>query len=118
MRIASLRTILGCLLSFSILGALLHWAVPTRVNPLAFNLLAGGFLFGTVFMATDPVTGPVTGAAKWVYGIIIGSVTILIRSFSGYVEGVMFAILLGNICAPLLDEIVIRIKIRGYAHES
>ena len=117
-RIASIRTILGCLLSFSLLGALLHWAAPARVNPLAFNLLAGGFLFGAVFMATDPVTGPVTGSAKWSYGIIIGSVTLLIRSFSGYVEGVMFAILLGNILAPLLDEIVIRNKIRSYAREN
>ena len=118
MRIVSLRTILGCILSFVVLGAILHWVAPASVHPLSFNLLAGGFLFGVVFMATDPVTGPVTGMAKWFYGIIIGSVTILIRSFSGYVEGVMFAILLGNICAPLLDEIVIRIKIRRYAHES
>lgn len=118
MRVASLRTILGCLLSFSVLGAIMHWVAPARVNPLPFNLLSGGFLFGAVFMATDPVTGPVTGAAKWVYGAIIGGVTILIRSFSGYVEGVMFAILLGNICAPLLDEMVIRIHVRRYARES
>jgi Na(+)-translocating NADH:ubiquinone oxidoreductase B subunit len=117
-RVASLRTTLGCLLSFSILGALLHWAVPARVSPLPFNLLSGGFLFGAFFMATDPVTGPVTGTARWIYGAIIGSVTILIRSFSGYVEGAMFAILLGNIFAPLLDEIVIRFKIRSYAREN
>lgn len=118
LRIASLRTILGCVLSFSLLGAILHWTTPDRVNPLSFNLLAGGFLFGAVFMATDPVTGPLTNTAKWFHGIIIGSVTLLIRSFSGYVEGAMFAILLGNICAPLLDAIVIRNNARRCARES
>ncbi len=117
MRVASLRTILGSVLSFLLLGTILHWIAPTRVNPPSFNLLSGGFLFGAVFMATDPVTGPVTGAARWFYGVIIGGATLLIRSFSGYVEGVMFAILLGNICAPLLDEIVIRIHVRRYARE-
>ncbi|OGV74698.1 MAG: hypothetical protein A2340_04650 [Lentisphaerae bacterium RIFOXYB12_FULL_60_10] len=118
MRVASLKTMLGSVLSFSILGGLLHGVVPALVPPLSFNLLAGGFLFGVVFMATDPVTGPVTGSARWIYGLFIGTVTILIRSFSGYVEGVMFAILLGNIFGPLLDEIVIRFKVRGYVHES
>ncbi len=118
MRVASLRTILGCLVSYSVLGQILHLLAPALVNPLSFNILSGGFLFGMVFMATDPVTGPVTRAARWAYGAIIGAVTILIRSFSGYVEGVMFAILLGNICAPLLDEIVIRIHVRRYAREN
>lgn len=118
MRVVSLRTILGCVLSFSVLGAILHALMPARVQPLSFNFLAGGFLFGTLFMATDPVTGPVTGVARWIYGAIIGIVTILIRSFSGYVEGVMFAILLGNIFAPLLDQMVIRYKVRSYARES
>ena len=62
-------------------------------------------------MATDPVTSPITNAGKWMYGIIIGVVTMLIRNFTGYVEGVMFAILLGNIMAPILDEIVFKIRI-------
>lgn len=118
MRVGSLRTILGSLLSFALLGAFMHAVAPARVSPLPFNLVAGGFAFGVVFMATDPVTSPLTGPAKWAYGVIIGSVTILIRSFSGYVEGVMFAILLGNVCAPLLDEIVIRWRVRRYAHEG
>lgn len=118
LRVASYRTVLGALAGFAVTGALLHAAAPDRVSPVAFNLLAGGFLFGAFFMATDPVTSPITSSAKWIYGLIIGSVTILIRSFSGYVEGAMFAILFGNIVAPLLDEIVIRVKVGRYAREQ
>lgn len=115
--VASWRTVLGILISFAALGALLHSAYPSVVSPVWFNLLSGGILFGAFFMATDPVTSPVTQSAKWAYGILIGAMSMLIRSFSGYVEGVMFAILLGNICAPLFDEVVIRFRIRGVAHE-
>jgi len=115
--VASWRTVLGILVSFVALGALLHGAHPSVVNPVWFNLLSGGILFGAFFMATDPVTSPVTQSGKWAYGILIGATSMLIRSFSGYVEGVMFAILLGNICAPLMDEAVIRFRIRGVARE-
>ncbi|RKY02483.1 MAG: hypothetical protein DRP54_01675 [Spirochaetes bacterium] len=52
------------------------------------------------------------------YGILIGIVTIIIRSFSGFVEGMMFAILFGNICAPLIDEVVVRSRIRRYVREG
>ncbi|MBC8217729.1 MAG: RnfABCDGE type electron transport complex subunit D, partial [Planctomycetes bacterium] len=69
-------------------------------------------------MATDPVTSPTTNVGKWLYGIIIGSVTVLIRSFTGYVEGVTFAILLGNIVAPILDEIIIAVRIRRLRSEG
>ena len=99
------------------LGAILHGAYPSVVSPLWFNLLSGGILFGAFFMATDPVTSPVTQSGKWAYGVLIGATTIFIRSFSGYVEGMMFAILLGNICAPLFDEVVIRFRIRRIARE-
>ena len=69
-------------------------------------------------MATDPVSSPITGGGKWVYGAIIGVTTVLIRNFTGYVEGVMFAILLGNIVAPILDEAVIGVRIRRLANEG
>jgi len=83
-----------------------------------WHLFAGGLLFGAFFMATDPVTSPTTNAGKWVYGITIGSITVLIRNFTGYVEGVTFAILLGNIVAPIIDEIVIGIRIRRLRSEG
>jgi len=114
---ANWRTVLALLASFAGLAAVFHGLLPATVPPVWFHLLSGGLLFGAFFMATDPVSGPVTRAGKWAYGILIGAVTILIRSFTAYVEGVMFAILLGNIFAPLIDEVVIRLKARSYAHE-
>ncbi len=115
--VASWRTIVAILLSFAGLNALLHGIMPAAVSPVWFNLSAGGILFGAFFMATDPVSSPITQSGKWAYGILIGAITILIRSFSGFVEGAMFAILLGNICAPLIDEVVIRTRMRRYADE-
>jgi Na+-transporting NADH:ubiquinone oxidoreductase subunit B/electron transport complex protein RnfD len=116
--VASWRTVLAILASFVALAAVFHGLLPAAVAPVWFQLLSGGVLFGAFFMATDPVSGPVTRGGKWAYGILIGAVTILIRSFTAYVEGVMFAILLGNIFAPLIDEVVIRLKARSYAHEG
>jgi Na+-transporting NADH:ubiquinone oxidoreductase subunit B/electron transport complex protein RnfD len=115
--VASWRTVLAVLASFVGLTAILHGLLPAAVPPVWFHLLSGGLLFGAFFMATDPVSGPVTRAGKWAFGFLIGAATIFIRSFSGYVEGVMFAILLGNIFAPLIDEIVIRLRSRRYANE-
>lgn len=116
--ISSWRTVLGILVSFVALGAVLHGVYPSEASPMLFNVLSGGILFGAFFMATDPVTSPVTQSGKWAYGILIGTITILIRCFSGYVEGVTFAILLGNICAPLIDEVIIRCRIRRYAYDG
>ena len=63
-------------------------------------------------MATDPVTSPFTKAGKYISGIMCGVLTVLIRSFSGYVEGVMFSIVLMNAFAPLIDHIVLSLKYR------
>ena len=123
-RVASWRTVVSTLGSFVILNVILimsgavSYAMPGVIGPVIWNLFAGGILFGAFFMTTDPVTGPTTNEAKWFYGIIIGSTTILIRNFTGYVEGVTFAILLGNIVAPILDEIIIAIRIRRLKYEG
>lgn len=117
-RIANWRTVVSILGSFALLGGLLHYAQPETVGPVLWHLCAGGLLFGAFFMATDPVTSPTTNAAKWLYGIFIGSVTVLIRNFTGYVEGVTFAILLGNIVAPILDEIVFAVRLRRLRSEG
>jgi len=116
-RVASWRTVAGVLLSFALLNAVLHRVNPGAFAPVVWNLCAGGLLFGAFFMATDPVTSPFSNGGKWAYGIIIGAVTLLIRSLTGYVEGVMFAILLGNIAAPLLDEAAVRIRLRRLRDE-
>ncbi len=118
-RVANWRTVAATLGSFAGLGALLNWLAPGAF-PVSFgwHMLAGGLLFGAFFMATDPVTSPSTNGGKWLCGTIIGAVTLLIRHLTGYVEGMMFAILLGNIAAPVLDEMVIRLRLRRLRHEG
>lgn len=117
-RVANWRTVVGVLGSFAAAGFLLQSSAPARFGPPGWHMLAGGLLFGTFFMATDPVTSPVTSGGKWAYGVLIGVVTLLIRNLTGYVEGVMFAILLGNIFAPILDEAVFRLRHRRLLHEA
>jgi len=123
-RVASWRTVVSILGSFILLtgaligGGALKCGMPGVFGPVVWHLFAGGLLFGVFFMATDPVTSPTTNAGKWLYGITIGSITVLIRNFTGYVEGVTFAILLGNIVAPILDEIVMGIRIRRLRSEG
>lgn len=73
------------------------------------HLLIGGFAFGTVYMATDPVTASQTNKGKWIYGFLIGFISILIRVFNpAYPEGVMLAILLMNVFAPTIDHYVVQ----------
>ncbi len=124
--VANWRTIVSMLGSFAGLLAVLAWAAPATFGRagwsvgelVAWQFLAGGLLFGAVYMATDPVTSPVSNLGKWFYGITIGVSTVLIRYLTGYVEGVMFAILLGNIAAPLYDEIATWAYTRRLQHEG
>jgi len=116
-RVANWRTVAGALGSFALLGLVLRWIQPETFGPVGWQLCAGGLLFGAFFMATDPVTSPITNSGKLIYGVIIGAVTLLIRNLTGYVEGMMFAILFGNICAPLLDEIIFRFRFRRLQRE-
>ena len=78
-------------------------SVIFRVDPI-FNLLAGGLLLGAFYMATDPVTSPVTKPGRWVFGIGCGFITMVIRLWGGYPEGVCYAILVMNAATPLLDR--------------
>jgi Na+-transporting NADH:ubiquinone oxidoreductase subunit B len=104
--IASWKTMLS-----SIAGALFVGCIANATGvsdiPAYWHMVMGGFAFGTVFMATDPVTSAQTEPGKWIYGFLIGAVCILIRLFNpGYAEGMMLAILLGNTFAPLIDHVV------------
>ena len=117
-RVVNWRTIAGTLGTFTILGAALRLIAPGTFDPVGWHLFAGGLLFGAFFMATDPITGPGTNAGKWLYGGLVGSVILLMRHLSGFVEGAMFAILLGNIAAPMLDEVVVKARLRSLANEG
>ena len=77
------------------------------------HMIVGGFAFGVVFMATDPVTGSQTNRGKYIYGFLIGFFAIMIRVFNpAYPEGIMLAILLMNVFAPLIDHYVIQGNIK------
>ena len=80
--------------------------------PAYKHLLLGGFLFGAVYMATDPVTASQTETGKWIYGFLTGMLAILIRVLNpAYPEGMMLAILLMNVFAPLIDHYVVESNI-------
>jgi Na+-transporting NADH:ubiquinone oxidoreductase subunit B len=85
---------------------------PYMELPVYYHFVMGGFAFGAVFMATDPVSGSQTEKGKWIYGFMIGVMSILIRVVNpAYPEGVMLAILLMNVFAPLIDYFVIQSSI-------
>jgi len=117
-RVSSWRTVAGILGSFLLFGAVLHRIAPASFGPAPWHLFAGGLLFGAFFMATDPITSPITKGGKWAYGILIGVTVLLIRNLTGYVEGVTFAILLGNIAAPILDEVAVWNRLRILKNEG
>ncbi len=110
--IASWRVMISCLLGASLMGLLFN-AIGSETNELLNfpwwqHLLAGGFAFGLVFMATDPVSAAQTTKGKWIYGFLIGVFAILIRVVNPTLpEGMMMAILLMNVFAPTIDHYVI-----------
>ena len=100
---------IGSVFIFSLIG---NGISPEAFAPPLFQILTGGLLFGAFFMATDPITAPLTLTGKWVYGVFLGALTVLIRGLTGFVEGAMFAILLMNACAPLIDSLIINFKFK------
>lgn len=94
----------SCLLGAMGLNTALFLSGVQGVIDPVHNLLSGSLLFATFFMVTEPVSGCVKPQAKWAYGLFIGCMWIIIRSFSGFPEATAFAILLGNTFGPLFDE--------------
>lgn len=108
---ASWKVMVSCAAGFGLLSAVLWLSGITAADPL-FSILSGGFIFGTVFMATDPVSAPKTDAARIIYGLAIGLITAVIRIFGLFVEGVMFAILTANMFVPLIERMLNDLKSR------
>ena len=106
--IASWKTMLAVFLGGGLMGALFHHLDPDTTISWYHQLCVGGFAFGAVFMATDPVTSARTETGKWIYGLLVGALAIIIRVMNpGYPEGMMLAILFGNMFAPLIDYCVV-----------
>lgn len=100
------RATVGMLVTVFVLGAL----TSISENPLGYGLFYltnGAVLFGAFFIVTDPVTNPITPAGRWYFGIGVGALTMVFRLFSGYPEGVMFAVLIMNAVSPLLNHVTI-----------
>jgi Na+-transporting NADH:ubiquinone oxidoreductase subunit B len=96
---------------------LLNALAPTPEHYMAvdwtWHLVVGGFAFGTVFMATDPVSASQTDTGKWIYGALIGILTVLVRVLNpAYPEGMMLAIIFMNVFAPTIDYYVVKANIK------
>lgn len=99
------RIPVSMLLSAYVFSAVFHWADPAKYPDPLFMLFSGGLVLGATFMATDPVASPVTPKGMWIYGMLMGLLTVLIRLLGGLAEGVMYSILLGNAVSPLIDRL-------------
>ena len=116
-RVASWRIMAGVMLGmvatsslFNLLGSDTN---PMFAMPWYWHLVLGGFAFGTVYMATDPVSAAMTDVGRWVFGALIGVMTVLIRVVNpAFPEGVMLAILFANLFAPLIDYFVVQANVR------
>jgi len=124
-KIASWRIMLSAVAGALVMGLIFNGVVDagwigkgsTFYGLMSFDfwkhLLVGGLAFGIVYMATDPVTGSQTNKGKWIYGFLIGFISVMIRVFNpAYPEGVFLAILLMNVFAPTIDHYVIKGNIR------
>ncbi|MDP7032538.1 MAG: NADH:ubiquinone reductase (Na(+)-transporting) subunit B [Gemmatimonadota bacterium] len=116
--VASWRIMVGCVAGGLGAGLLMNAVAGPASSgvmalPAHWHLVMGGFAFGTVFMATDPVSAAATGTGKWIYGFLVGFLAILVRVVNpAYPEGMMLAILFMNIFAPLVDHFVVQANIR------
>lgn len=116
-KVASFRIMAGVVAGM-VGSVLLFGAIGSSTNPMFalpwyWHLTIGGFAFGTVFMATDPVSASMTNTGKWIYGVLIGFMVAMIRIVNpAYPEGMMLAILFGNLAAPTIDYFVLQANIR------
>jgi len=98
--------------------SMLFNAIGSGTNPMFempwyWHLVVGGFAFGMVYMATDPVSASMTNTGKWIFGALIGVMCVLIRVVNpAFPEGMMLAILFANLFAPLIDWFVVRANVR------
>ncbi len=107
---ASWRLALSCLLGGTISSVLLGTAGLEQIPTLFSTLAAGSFLFGAFFVVTEPVSGAKTKLGQWIYGLLIGVLIVVLRTFSNFSEGVMFSVLIMNAFAPLLDQTIRQIQ--------
>lgn len=117
-KVGSWRVMAGCVIGLVATALLMN---ATAVNaymevPWHWHLVVGGFAFGAVFMATDPVSAAQTDAGRWIYGVLIGALTVVVRVTNpAYPEGVMMAIIFMNVFAPTIDYYVMKANMKRRA---
>jgi Na+-transporting NADH:ubiquinone oxidoreductase subunit B len=116
-KVASWRIVLGVFLGMVAMSSLLNWigsdTNPAFQLPFYWHFVLGGFSFGMVYMATDPVSASMTNKGKWAYGAFIGVLVVIIRVINpAFPEGMMLAILFANLSAPLIDWFVVRANVK------
>lgn len=118
-RVASYQIVIGGFLGYGVFQTVLWLSgVHGAYDPLS-GMLAGSFLYVALFMATDPVSsGQTTSTGKWIFGLMFGVLTVLIRTFSVWPEGVTFAILVANMFAPLINHLLREAKERAKARQK
>jgi Na+-transporting NADH:ubiquinone oxidoreductase subunit B len=107
--VASFKVMFSVFIGGISVGAILHYfgnVLP--IDPFTF-IMMGGFAFGAVFMATDPVTSSQTNTGKWIFGFMVGALAVVVRCLNpAYPEGMMMAILLMNTFVPLIDYVIVQ----------
>ncbi len=122
-KIANYRMVVGCLAGMIVFSSFLNW-IGSDTNPMFsmpwyWHLVIGSYAFGLVFMVTEPVSGSHTNLGRYIYGALIGFMVIMIRVLNpAFPEGMMLAILFGNIFAPLIDHFVVMANIKRRARYS
>jgi Na+-transporting NADH:ubiquinone oxidoreductase subunit B len=116
-KVAKWRLVAGFFSVYLIFQSLLYYFMPQSVFDPVFAILSGGIMLGGFFMVTDPVSAAKTNAGQWIYSGLIAVLAILIRSFSLFAGGLMFAVLLGNMFASLID-VVVKGTVRDKNQES
>lgn len=106
-RVIDWRVSVVMIASTGVLSQFLHFIAPTNFPDGLFAILSGGLLFAAFLNATDPVTSPMTRRGKWIFGIMLGVLTVLGRGLTGYAEWVTFSILIGNMFTPLIDRFTV-----------
>jgi Na+-transporting NADH:ubiquinone oxidoreductase subunit B len=112
---ASWRLALSCLLGGIVSSGTLRLAGFDQIPDPMTTLMAGSFLFGAFFVVTEPVSGAKTKIGQWIYGLMIGSLIVVLRGFSNFSEGVMFSVLILNAFVPMLDQTIRQIQAKKKA---
>ena len=122
-KIANWRLIVGCMAGMIAFSSLLNWigsdSNPMFAMPWYWHFVLGGYAFGLAFMVTEPVSASHTNMGRYIYGALIGFMVVMIRVINpAFPEGMMLAILFGNVFAPLIDYFVVQANIKRRAKRN